>query len=184
MSQAVRTIFDKDQLAITIDRLVYELAEVHYPFENTIFIGLQPRGVFLANRIVKTLKNQFPDLEILYGELDITFYRDDFNTSSDNLPIAKSTNIPISLSGKKVVLIDDVLFTGRTIRAGLDALLAHGRPSEIELLVLIDRRFHREVPIQPDFVGMTVDAVGAQKVRVQWKNETQEDEVVLKEHEN
>lgn len=180
MNQSARTLYTSEQLNITIERLSYQLAENHYPFDNTVFIGLQPRGVYLAERIVNTLKKQFPDTEIHHGELDITFYRDDFNTTgSDALPVAKATIVPTSLTKKRVVLIDDVFFTGRTIRAGLDALLDHGRPSEIELLVLIDRRFNREVPIHADYIGMTVDAVDAQKVRVQWADEHHNDEVVL-----
>lgn len=179
MSQTKRSIYNKEQLAITIDRLSCQLAEKHYPFDQTVFVGLQPRGIFLANRIVATLKKSFPEQEIIAGELDITFYRDDFNTSSDALPIAKSTHIPVSLKNKKVVLIDDVLYTGRSIRAGLDALLDHGRPTEVELLVLIDRRFHREVPIQAEYVGMTVDAVDAQKVSVEWDEQGKEDQVIL-----
>lgn len=178
MNSSTRTLYNSEQLNITIERLCYQLAEQHYPFEDTVFIGLQPRGVYLAQRIVDTLASKFGHF-IQYGALDITFYRDDFNTSSDALPEAKSTNMPTSLKGKKIVLIDDVLYTGRTIRAGLDAILDHGRPNEIELLVLIDRRFNREVPIQADYVGHTVDAIDAQKVKVQWKDDQVEDEVIL-----
>lgn len=178
MNLSTRTLYNSAQLKITIERLCFQLAEQHYPFEETVFIGLQPRGIFLAQRIVNTLKEKFGH-SIHYGALDITFYRDDFNTSSDALPEAKDTSIPTSLKGKKIVLIDDVLYTGRTIRAGLDAILDHGRPSEIELLVLIDRRFNREVPIQADYIGHTVDAIDAQKVKVQWEQDQQEEEVIL-----
>src|SRR5690606_3237424 len=110
---------------------------------------------------------------------DITFYRDDFKTSADELPVANETAIPFSLADKKIILVDDVLFTGRTIRAGLDALLDFGRPADVELLVLVDRRFSRELPIQPDYVGMSVDTVAEQMVKVVWSPKDQKNEVIL-----
>lgn len=139
-------------------------------------IGLQPRGIFLSDRIVTELQSLVPGGKVVYGKLDITFYRDDVRKS---LHIANSTDIPFSLENQHVILIDDVLYTGRTIRAALDALLAFGRPSKVSLCVLIDRRFSRELPIQPDFTGKTIDTIISQKVKVCWKERDEVDEVVL-----
>ncbi|WP_118972526.1 bifunctional pyr operon transcriptional regulator/uracil phosphoribosyltransferase PyrR [Taibaiella koreensis] len=174
----MKSLFNQQQLQITIERLAHQLLENHVDFSATVLIGLQPRGIYLSDRIHHKLKTLLPAAQIPYGKLDITFYRDDFNTSGE-LHIAKETDINFSLENKKVVLVDDVLYTGRTIRAGLDALLDFGRPESVELLVLIDRRFSRELPIQPDYVGMTVDSVAAQKVRVLWQEKDEKDEVVM-----
>jgi len=174
----MKSLFTRQHLQITIERLAHELIENHLDFADTVLIGMQPRGVYLSNRIYQKLKDLMPEVTIPYGTLDITFYRDDFNTSPE-LHIAKETQIDFSLENKKVILVDDVLYTGRTIRAGLDALLDFGRPESVELLVLIDRRFSRELPIQPDYVGMTVDSVAAQKVKVLWKEKDKKDEVVM-----
>lgn len=174
----MKSLFTRQHLQITIERLAHQLLENHLDFSDTVLIGMQPRGVYLSNRIHQKLQELIPGVSIPYGTLDITFYRDDFNTSPD-LHVAKETQIDFSLENKKVVLIDDVLYTGRTIRAGLGALLDFGRPESVELLVLIDRRFSRELPIQPDYVGMTVDSVATQKVRVLWKEKDKKDEVVM-----
>lgn len=141
-----------------------------------MLIGLQPRGVYLSDQVVEEIKNQFPSGEILYGKLDITFYRDDIRKE---LHIANRTDIPFSIEGKNVVLIDDVLYTGRTIRAALDALLAFGRPAKVELCVLIDRRFSRQLPIQADYIGKSIDAIISQKVKVCWKSKDGVSEVRL-----
>ncbi len=136
-----------------------------------MLIGLQPRGIFLANKIVRHLQ-EIGYKNISYGKLDITFYRDDIRKE---LHIANQTDISFSIEDKKVILIDDVLYTGRTIRAALDALLAFGRPQKVELCVLIDRRFSRQLPIQPDYYGKAIDSVISQKVKVDWEKE----EVIL-----
>lgn len=174
----MKSLFNQQQLQITIERLAHQLLENHLDFADTVLIGMQPRGVYLSNRIHGKLKELLPRIQVPYGKLDITFYRDDFNTAP-GLPVAQETDISFSLEHKKVVLVDDVLYTGRTIRAGLDALLDFGRPESVELLVLIDRRFSRELPIQPDYVGMTVDSVAAQKVKVLWKEKDKKDEVIM-----
>lgn len=174
----MKALYSEKHLQITLDRLTHQLIENHPNMENTVLIGLQPRGIYLANRIYALLKKQLPNTNILYGKLDITFYRDDFNTS-EFLHIPTETDMEFSLDNKTVILIDDVLYTGRTIRSGLDALLDFGRPKAVELLVLIDRWFSREVPIQPDYFGMTVDSVASQKVKVLWKENDKKDEVVL-----
>lgn len=172
----MKTILSEQQLSLTVKRLAHQILENHLQLADTVIIGLQPRGVFLSDRIVNELKKIVPPELIHYGRLDITFYRDDVRKS---LHIANHTDIPFSLTDKKVVLIDDVLYTGRTIRAALDALLDYGRPSKVSLCVLIDRRFSRELPIQPDYAGKVIDTIISQKVKVKWRENDQVDEVIL-----
>jgi pyrimidine operon attenuation protein/uracil phosphoribosyltransferase len=172
----LKTILSEQQLALTVKRLAHQILENNLDLANTVIIGLQPRGVFLSDRIVNELKKITPPGQIRYGKLDITFYRDDVRKS---LHIANHTDIPFSVTDKRVVLIDDVLYTGRTIRAALDALLDFGRPSKVSLCVLIDRRFSRELPIQPDYAGKVIDTIISQKVKVQWTENDQVDQVVL-----
>lgn len=172
----MKTILSGQQLTLTVKRLAHQILENNASMQDTVVIGLQPRGIFLSNRIVDELRTLVSDEHFPYGKLDITFYRDDVRKS---LHIANSTDIPFSLENKHVILIDDVLYTGRTIRAALDALLAFGRPSKVSLCVLIDRRFSRELPIQPDFTGKTIDTIISQKVKVCWKERDEVDEVVL-----
>ena len=172
----MKTILSEQQLALTVKRLAHQILENNLSLENTVLIGLQPRGIRLSDRIVQELKKIVDPANIQYGKLDITFYRDDIRKS---LHIANATDIPFSIENRKVVLIDDVLYTGRTIRAALDALLAFGRPSKVMLCVLVDRRFNRELPIQPDYTGKTIDTIISQKVIVNWKETNGVDEVVL-----
>lgn len=162
------TILNKQQLQITIERLACQIAENYFAGKTLAIIGVQPRGIFLADKIVPVLKNILPATDIQYGKLDITFYRDDVRKEFHE---PNHTDILFSLEDKNVVLIDDVLFTGRTIRAGLDALLSFGRPRKVELCVLINRRYSRELPIQPDYCGKSIDSVLSQKVRVEWDRE-------------
>lgn len=164
-SSALKSILSAQHLALTIKRLAHQVLENTSNHENTVIIGLQPRGVFLSDQIVSIIRNEFPETKINYGRLDITFYRDDIRKE---LHIANQTDIKFSIEGKRVVLIDDVLYTGRTIRAALDALLDFGRPEKVELCVLIDRRFSRQLPIQPDYVGKSIDSIISQKVKVEW----------------
>ena len=168
----METILDKRQLHLTILRLAHQLLENHQNLDEVVFIGLQPRGVQISKRIVDTVRNLCIGQNIQYGILDITFYRDDVRKE---LHIANTTEIPFSIEGKAVILIDDVLYTGRTIRAALDALQDFGRPKKIELCVLVDRRFNRELPIQPDYFGKSIDTAYSQKVKVEWERE----EVIL-----
>jgi len=162
-----KSILNREQLNITIHRLCHQLMENHTDFSNTVIIGLQPRGILLAERLQEYLDKIHPDFQVELGSLDITFYRDDFRRREDPL-VPSSTQLNVSLEDKKVVLVDDVLYTGRTVRAALDAMLDFGRPSSVELLVLIDRRLSRHVPIQPDYVGHTVDVVAEERVTVEW----------------
>jgi pyrimidine operon attenuation protein / uracil phosphoribosyltransferase len=172
----LKSILTQEQLAITIKRLAHQVLENHLDLKNTVFIGLQPRGVFLSDQIVDEIKKETDTEKIQYGKLDITFYRDDIRKE---LHIANRTDIPFSIEGKNVILIDDVLYTGRTIRAALDALLDFGRPEKVELCVLIDRRFSRQLPIQADYIGKSIDAIVSQKVKVFWKRKDGKDEVCL-----
>ena len=172
----MKSILSEQQLAITIKRLAHQILENNSELSNTVLIGLQPRGIFLSDRVVAEIKKEFPSVRVEYGKLDITFYRDDVRKE---LHIANQTDIPFSIEGKKVVLIDDVLYTGRTIRAALDALLDFGRPEKVELCILIDRRFSRQLPIQPDYVGKSIDSIISQKVKVLWKERDGKEEVII-----
>lgn len=171
-------LLDEKALALTVERLCHQLIEDHDDLRGVALIGLQPRGVHLARRLRAELHRILGAEHLLYGELDITFHRDDFRHRATP-PAPGTTAISFSLDDRKVVLVDDVLFTGRTIRAGLDAMLAFGRPSAVQLMVLIDRRFSRELPIQPDHVGRRVDSIAGQHVTVQWKETDGRDAVLL-----
>lgn len=164
----MKIILDKQQLHFTILRLAHQLTENHIDLSNVVFIGLQPRGVKISKLMVDQIRSLLPAEDVKYGLLDITFYRDDIRSE---LHRANKTDIPFSIEGKQVVLIDDVLYTGRTIRAALDALLDFGRPKKVELCILVDRRFNRELPIQPDYCGKAIDTVSSQKVKVDWEEE-------------
>jgi len=174
----LKTVLTEQQLAITIKRLAHQILENHPRLENTVVIGIQPRGVFLSDQLVDELKKLVDPANIKYGILDITFYRDDVR---NEIHVPNQTKIPFTVENKNVVLIDDVLHTGRTIRAALDALLDFGRPSKVELCTLIDRRFSRQLPIQPDYVGKTIDSIISQRVKVFWNSRDQKQEVVLLE---
>jgi pyrimidine operon attenuation protein/uracil phosphoribosyltransferase len=174
----LKSILTEQQLAITIKRLAHQILENHVNLDNTVLIGLQPRGIFLSDQVAEEIKKEIHNDKIHYGKLDITFYRDDVRKE---LHKANRTDIPFSIEGKNVILIDDVLYTGRTIRAALDALLDFGRPEKVELCVLIDRRFSRQFPIQPDYVGKSIDSIVTQKVKVYWKEKDNREEVVIQE---
>lgn len=164
-------------IEIILNRLSCELIENHGDFSNTVLIALQPRGLMVMNRIIGILQKNGIE-KVQHGALDITFYRDDFRRR--NVPLKPNqTKIDIILEKKKVVFVDDVLYTGRSVRSALDAIHSFGRPSEIELLVLIDRRFSRELPIQPDYTGKQVDSLASQKVLVSWADEGDKDFVYL-----
>tara|TARA_B100001094_G_C17723217_1_gene572986 strand:- start:10 stop:546 length:537 start_codon:yes stop_codon:yes gene_type:complete len=165
MSQHI--LFNHSQVNICLERLAYQLLENHDDFSETVLIGLQPRGRFLSENMVNILKNKYNLQELNFGYLDITFFRDDFRTKSEVL-IPNETNFKLNVNNKKVVFIDDVLYTGRTIRAALTAIESFGRPKSIELLILINRRYSRELPIQADYKGFNVDVYEDQKVYVNW----------------
>ena len=173
-----RLLIDTKQIQIILNRLACQLRETHQDFSNSVLIGLQPRGTILAKRIISILEQEDHLQSIANGFLDITFFRDDFRRAEKVLSANKNL-MDVSVENKKVVLIDDVLYTGRSIRAALTAIDSYGRPAEIELLTLIDRRFSRHLPIQPDYLGRQVDAIANQKVSVHWKEEHGEDAVYI-----
>lgn len=169
-----RLIFDSPQLEVTISRLTQQLIENHGMFDETVILGMQPRGIFLAERIkgrLETILNK----EINLGYLDTTFYRDDFRRRDAPLK-ANATKVPFIIEDKKVVLIDDVLYTGRTVRAALDAMIAFGRPQKVELLTLVNRKYSRDLPIEADYVGRNVHTTLSQRVLVEWKEQGAEND--------
>jgi pyrimidine operon attenuation protein / uracil phosphoribosyltransferase len=173
-----RNIIDHTLLQITLDRICQQLIENHDDFADTVFIGMQPKGIFLASRIQKII-SIFLKKEIPLGFLDTTFFRDDFRRGDPHLK-ANETKIPFLIENKKVILIDDVLYTGRSVRASLDAMIAFGRPAKVELLALINREYSRDLPIQPNYVGMAVNCLASEKVLVELKEQgVEEDNIWL-----
>ena len=175
-----KILLNSKDIEIILHRLACQLIENHNDFSNTVLIGLQPRGAFFANRLVDLLQNVYHIKNLQLGLLDITFYRDDFRRRSEPL-VAASTEINFLIEDKKVVIIDDVLYSGRSVRAALTAIQSFGRPKKIELLVFIDRRFSRHLPIQPDYRGRQVDAINEEKVLVTWKESHEIDSVYLQQ---
>lgn len=173
-----KTLLNSKELHIILHRLACQLIENHNDFSNTVLVGLQPRGIFLAERLATILKEEYKVPNINLGQLDITFFRDDFRRRDEPLEASK-TNINFIVENKNVVFIDDVLFSGRSIRAALTAIQSFGRPNKIELLVLIDRRFSRHLPIQPNYRGRQVDVINNEKVTVHWKEKDGKDAIYL-----
>ncbi len=176
--QAGKILLNHERLALVIERLCHQLLEDWGDFSNACIIGIQPRGTALSKRVHKRLQELLENKLIEYGKLDITFYRDDFRMPDG--PLTPHRNeIDFLVAGKKVLLIDDVLYTGRTISAALTALQHYGRPNTVELLVLVDRRFNRQLPVQPDYVGISVDALDEAYVKVRWEESDGEDAVLM-----
>lgn len=173
-----KVLLSSKDIHIILNRLACQLIENHLDFSNTVLVGIQPRGIYLADRLASILKNDYGIANLRLGYLDITFFRDDFRRGDKPLE-ANKTQIDFTVEDKKVVFIDDVLYTGRSIRAALTAIQSFGRPSEIELLTLIDRRFSRHLPIQPNYRGRQVDAINNEKVKVMWKENDGEDIIYL-----
>jgi pyrimidine operon attenuation protein/uracil phosphoribosyltransferase len=177
MSIESRIILDSRQLNLSIERICYELIENHNDFSESVLVGLQPRGVFVAQRIANRLK-ELAGVSVPHGSLDVTFNRDDHRRRQAPL-IPSKTNMDFLVEGKKVIMIDDVLFSGRTIRAGMDAILAYGRPSTIELVALVDRRFSRHLPIEANYIGARIDTIVSERVEVALKESGGNDTVKL-----
>ncbi len=179
ITMSKKTLLNSKEIHIILHRLACQLIENHNNFDKTVLIGIQPRGIYLAERLVTILQNDYNISKVELGQLDITFYRDDFRRREEPLE-ANKTHINFIIEGKNVVFIDDVLYSGRSIRAALTAIQSFGRPANIELLVLIDRRFSRHLPIQPDYTGRQVDVINKEKVTVHWKENDNKDAVIIK----
>ena len=171
-----RTLLDSQQMDLVLNRLCHQLIETHKDFSDSVIIGIQKKGVRFAQRMHKKLSEILDKKDIPCGDLDITFYRDDFRKKE---LINSTTQIDFSIENKNVILIDDVLFTGRSVRSALDAMLAFGRPKDVELLVLIDRRLCRNFPIHAKYSGKIIDSVASEKVNVHWKETDGKDEVMI-----
>ena len=170
------TVLDKEGIKRTIQRISHEILEKNHGIESLVVIGIKSRGAYLAERIAKTLKI-IEGKEIPVGALDITLYRDDLTEIAEQ-PVIHSTEIEFDIAEKKVVLVDDVLFTGRTVRCALDELIDFGRPANIQLAVLVDRG-HRELPIRPDFVGKNIPTSVNESVEVRLEEIDETEEVVV-----
>ncbi len=171
----MQVLLSTQQLSDTIHKLAGQLASHHKSVEDVVFVGIQQGGVMVADEMMKHLEQFYPGKTLQYGQLDITFYRDDIRKE---ILAPDVMNLPFSIENKTVILIDDVLFTGRTIKAALDALLDYGRPAKVELCVLVDRKEHRQFPIQADYTGAILHTSKADKVKL-LKNEAGNKEVVL-----
>jgi pyrimidine operon attenuation protein/uracil phosphoribosyltransferase len=173
-----RLIVNHQLLEIMVMRLCHQLIENHGDFSESVIIGLQPRGRQVAQRLQATLASIL-GTTIPTGYLDTTFHRDDFRRRETPLA-ANATHIDFLIEGKKVILVDDVLYTGRSVRAAMDAMISFGRPANVELLVLIDRLYSRHLPVEATYVGRRVNSLQSQRVLVEWKGqETQEDNIWL-----
>ena len=172
-----KIILNSNQLKLTIHRLAYQLIENHNDFTNSIIVGLQPRGILLAKMLHQIISQKLQK-EIDFGILDHSLYRDDLHLKNSIQPLSEN-KMPHNIENKNIILIDDVLFTGRSIRSALDALVDYGRPRDIELLVLIDRKLHRHMPKQAKYVGKTIDSIDSEKVNVSLQNPIEESIVYL-----
>ncbi len=174
-------VLDEQAISRALTRIAHEIIEKNKGIEDCVLIGIRTRGIFLADRLAKRI-NQIEGKEIELGELDITLYRDDLSKkTNDGDPIVKGSDIPVNITDKKVILVDDVLFTGRTVRAAMDALVDLGRPSQIQLAVLVDRG-HRELPIRADFVGKNVPTSQSEKITVTLTEVDEVDQVTILEN--
>ncbi len=164
MKQAIE-IMDAAAMKRSLTRITHEILERNDGIEKLVLVGIRTRGIYLAERIAQRMKD-FEGVDIPVGELDITLYRDDQHFTEDGNPILTNTNIPFSVEGKHIVLVDDVLFTARTIRAGMDAVMDLGRPKRITVAILIDRG-HRELPIKADYIGKNIPTSSTEQISVQ-----------------
>ena len=172
----MKEILSHSDLKVQVAKLADAILKQHTDIGDIVFIGVQQGGVVLADEIVAVLQSQLKDQPINYGQLDITFYRDDIR---NEILAPDVMHIPFSIENKIVILIDDVLFTGRTIKAALDALIDLGRPEKIELCVLIDRKEHRQFPIQADFAGIDVKTEKTDKIKLQKDNNGNKNVVLI-----
>ncbi|MCM3759380.1 bifunctional pyr operon transcriptional regulator/uracil phosphoribosyltransferase PyrR [Alkalihalobacillus oceani] len=175
-----RIILDEQAIRRGITRVAHEIIERNKGIENCVLVGIKTRGIYLAKRLAERIE-QIEGASIPVGEIDITLYRDDLTVKSKSEePIIQGTDIPVNISGMKVILVDDVLYTGRTVRAALDALIDLGRPEQIQLAVLIDRG-HRELPIRPDYVGKNVPTSKSELIVAKLSEVDELDQVTIEE---
>lgn len=172
-----RIIMSADHFGLTIERLCHQLIEAYDDFADACMVGIQHRGGWLSDHLLRRLAELGYD-RLLHGKLDITFYRDDFRTREKPLKASK-TEMDFLVENRRVILVDDVLYTGRTVQAALTALNHYGRPRGVELLVMVDRRFNRHLPIRSDYTGLTVDAVDDAYVRVEYEDIHGADQILM-----
>ena len=170
-------IMDAATMQRSLTRVTHEILERNGGTENLILVGIRTRGIYLAERIAQNIK-KFENVAVPVGELDITLYRDDQHFTKEQDPVLNNTNIPFSIEGKNVVLVDDVLFTARTIRAGMDAIMDIGRPKRITVAVLVDRG-HRELPIKADYVGKNIPTSTSEQISVRITEVDEQEKVSL-----
>lgn len=181
MPQQKAIVLDDQAIRRALTRIAHEIIEKNKGIENCVLIGIRTRGIYLANRLAERIE-QIEGAKIDVGELDITLYRDDLTKKTENQePLVKGSNVPKDINDQKVILIDDVLYTGRTVRAALDALIDIGRPSQIQLAVLVDRG-HRELPIRADYVGKNIPTSSSEKIVVELKEVDENDQVSIYEN--
>jgi pyrimidine operon attenuation protein/uracil phosphoribosyltransferase len=178
--QAKAVVLDDQMIRRALTRISHEIVERNKGVEDCILVGIKTRGIFIAKRLAERIQ-QIEGTSVAIGELDITLYRDDLTfQSKDNEPLVKGSDIPEDITNKKVILVDDVLYTGRTVRAAMDALIDIGRPSQIQLAVLVDRG-HRELPIRADYVGKNIPTSSEERIVVELVEVDQEDKVSIYE---
>ena len=173
-----RVLLDEAAINRALTRIAHEIIEKNKGVSDLVLIGIKTRGIFLAKKLGERI-NQIEGCNIPIGELDITLYRDDLSEKGDQ-PFIKGSEIPFSIANKKIVLVDDVLYTGRTVRAALDAIIDLGRPQMIQLAVLIDRG-HRELPIRPDFIGKNIPTAKQEVISVQLIETDQQEQVIIQQ---
>lgn len=173
-----KLVFDSEAISRSISRISYEILERERNLSKLAIVGIRTGGEILSKRIQERIES-IEGTKIAHGTLDITLYRDDI--PADGYPLLKGTDLPFRVSGARIILVDDVLYTGRTIRAALDAVIDFGRPSRVELAVLVDRG-HRELPIRPDYVGKNIPTSYEQSVKIRLKEQGYQDGVYLINH--
>nr|4P3K_A Chain A, Ancestral PyrR protein (Plum) [synthetic construct] len=178
-SQEKAVVLDEQAIRRALTRIAHEIIERNKGVDNCVLVGIKTRGIYLAKRLAERIE-QIEGKPVPVGEIDITLYRDDLTVTSNKEPLVKGTDIPVDITDKKVILVDDVLYTGRTVRAGMDALMDLGRPSQIQLAVLVDRG-HRELPIRADYVGKNVPTSKSERIVVQLSEVDGQDRVSIYE---
>lgn len=176
--QKGRQIVSPQRFSITLLRLAHQIIEKYGVKEPIYIVGIQEKGVILASRLIDIINTKVKSAKIHFGKLDITFYRDDYRLRNSPLK-ANSTNIDFDVEGKRIILVDDVLYSGRTIHAAMAALQDMGRVGKIELLTFVDRRFNRHLPIKSDYTGIQVDSLDEAYVKVEWEHIEGEDKVLI-----